>query len=317
MLKMNHQFPENTTGSRIDQWFADQVRIRSRGRLTINVHWSNGLGEPRDNLSLISRGVLDMAAMSAGYFPDKMPMLAAPNSIPMAMDNVCQAREIMKALLKKIPEVADEAAELGVRPLFFHVLNPYMLATRTPVTRLEDLKGMRIRTWGEDLPGLIRAAGAKPVPLFLPDVYPALEKGVIDGCPFSLDLMVSYGIYKLAKHVTEVIMWEGPSWGVWISESVWARLPDDIRDIMAETAEEAGRMEIRRMLAAEKEARTFLLSRGVEFHSFSETEKHRWQASSPDYFGKFIRKMSALGKAGAAAKMVDVWQTMRQTTTCP
>ncbi len=317
VLKMNHQFPENTPGSKIDTWFADQVNKRTKGKLTINIYWSNSLGDPRDNLSLISRGVLDMAAMSPGYFPEEMPLLAAPNSIPMAMENVCQAQDIMKAFIDKVPAVSREASALGIRPLFFHVLNPYVLVSRTPITSLAHMEGKRIRTWGNDMPSLIRSAGGKPVPLFLPDVHPALEKGIIDGCPFSLDLMVSYDIHKLAKHVSEVILWEGPSWGVWISESAWKKLSRETQKIILQTSEEASQREILLVLEAEKKARIFLKSKGVKFHPFPKADLEKWKADSPDYFNLFIQKMKTRGKGEAAGRMVDIWKAMRQNLDCP
>lgn len=317
LLKMNHQFPENTMGSKVDAWFADQVNKRTNGQVIIKIFWSNQLGEPRDNLSLISRGVLDMAAMSPGYFPDNMPLLAAPNSIPMAMDNVCQAKEIMEAFIRKVPEVSKEAKTLGIRPLFFHVLNPYYLVSKTPITKLDHLKGKRIRTWGSHMPELIRSAGAKPVPLFLPDVYPALEKGIIDGCPFSLDLMVSYDIYKIAGHVSEVILWEGPGWGIWISEAVWEKLPEKVQQVILETAAKAVEKDMHMALEAEKQARVFLRSKGARFHTFPKSDIEIWKASSPDFFNAFIQKMENQGKKKAAIQMVEIWQQLRQKITCP
>ena len=317
VLKMNHQFPANTPGSKIDQWFADEIHRRTSGRLTLNIFWSNGLGEPRENLSLISRGVLDMAGMSPGYFPEELPLTAAPNSIPMAMENVCQARDIMQAFIDEVPAVSEEARALGIVPLFFHVLNPYLLVSREPITRLADLEHKRVRTWGKDLPGLIRAAGAKPVPLFLPDVYPALEKGIIDACPFSLDLMVSYNIHEVAGHVTEVILWEGPSWGVWISEAAWEKLPPDVKEIVTETAREASRKEIDVVLEAAQNARMFLDKKGVKFHPFPPSDLAAWKAASPDYFDLFIKSMTAKGNGEAARQMVDLWKTMRKDLDCP
>lgn len=317
VLRMNHQFPESTPGSGIDVWFADTVYQRTRGRLKIKIFWANSLSDPRDNLSLISRGVLDMAAMSPGYFPEEMPLTAAPNSIPMAMDDVCQAREIMLAMIDRIPAVLEEAAAMGIKPLFFHVLNPYYLVSRTPVKRLSDLEGKRVRTWGKDMPGLIRSAGAKPVPLFLHDLYPAMEQGIIDACPFSLDLMVSYNLHELAGHVTEVILWEGPSWGIWISEFAWNRLPEDIRTIVSETAKEASLREIAVVLEAEKQARAFLADRGVRFHPFPRADLNAWKAASPDYFDLFINAMTARGSGEAARQMVTLWKTMRRNIKCP
>jgi len=177
ILKMNHQFPENTAGSKIDQWFADEIKLKTGGGVEIRMFWSNGLGEPRDNLSLLQGGRVDMAAMSAGYFPHELPLLSAPNSIPMAMDDVCQSSEIMNAFLTRIPAVSQEASDHGLRPLFFHLLNPYLLVTKEPVLRLSDLKGKRIPTWGNEMADLVRAARGKPVPLFLPDLYSAMEQG--------------------------------------------------------------------------------------------------------------------------------------------
>lgn len=317
VLKMNHQFPATTPGSKIDQWFADQIKQRTQGKLFIKIFWSNGLGEPRDNLSLISRGVLDMAGMSPGYFPKEMPLLAAPNSIPMAMDTVCQARDLMEKFIEKVPAVSQEATALGIRPLFFHVLNPYLLVTTTPVTQLSHLKEKRIRTWGNDMPSLIRAAKGKPVPLFLPDVYAALEKGIIDGCPFSLDLMVTYELHKVARHVSEVILWEGPGWGVWISELAWNKLSIEFQNILTQTAKEASHREILLILEAEKAARETLKTLGVTFHPFPKEELDKWKTQAPDYFKKFIQQMDTQGKGGAAQHMVDLWQSMKKNGPCP
>lgn len=244
IFRMNHQFPATATGSKIDQWFADEISRATRGEVEIRIFWDNGLGGPRENLVLLENGDIDMAAMSAGYFPRELALHAAPNSIPMGMDDICQPSAIMKTLLSEIPSFAAEAEQHGVRALFFHLLNPYFLITKEPVVRLSDLQGKRIRTWGEEMPRMIKAAGARPVNLFLPDIYEALTQGVIDGCPFSVDLVVSYGVYPVARHITEVVLWEGPGWGVWISRVAWERLTDPQRRIFLDTAESARQREI-------------------------------------------------------------------------
>ena len=317
VLKMNHQFPADAAGSQIDQWFADEVKRLSEGQLEIRIYWSNMLGEPRENLALLKNTAIDLAAMSAGYFPEELPFYSAPNSIPMAMDDICQSSAIMEALMTRIPAFKAEAARHRIRPLFFHLLNPYVLVTRTPVTKLADLKGMRIRTWGSEMPRLIRAAGAKPVSLFLPDIYEALNRGVIDGCPFALDLVLAYKLHLVARHVTEVILWEGPSWGVWISETTWQRLSPRHRSIMLAAAAAARQKEIPQTLAAEKNARRYLRNHGVHFHAFASAELERWKQLSPDFFGNFILRMKSVGLETAARQTVALWQQMRSSVHCP
>ncbi len=316
ILHMNHQFPAEAAGSRIDHWFAEQVKKETNGEVEIRIFWSNGLGQPTENLALLKAGHIDMAAMSAGYFPEQLPFFSAPNSIPMAMDDICQSSAIMKALVSELPVFKQEAAENGIRPLFFHLLNPYLLVTRKPVKRLKDLNGLRIRTWGNDLPLLMKAAGAQPVKLFLPDIPEALKQGVIDGCPFSVDLVVSYKIYDTAKHVSRVTIWEGPSWGIWISESIWKRLSVSHQNVLLSVAERSRKKEIPVTLAAEKRAEAFLLTKGVTFHTFPASELAKWKAKSPDFFNRFVQRMKAKGLEKEARQAIRKWREIRDSIQC-
>ncbi|MBU2627574.1 MAG: hypothetical protein KKE61_03065, partial [Proteobacteria bacterium] len=61
VLKMNHQFPSATTGSKIDQWFADQIKAATDNEIQIRIFWSNQLGDPKENLGLLRTGAIDMA----------------------------------------------------------------------------------------------------------------------------------------------------------------------------------------------------------------------------------------------------------------
>lgn len=316
-LRLNHQFPAAAAGSKIDQWFADAVAEASGGTLRIHIFWSNALGEPKENLTLLRNGAIDMAAMSAGYFPADLPFFSAPNSMPMALDTICQSSDLMAAFMAKVPAFTEEAAANGIRPLFFHLLNPYLLVSREPITGLDGLSGKKIRTWGEDMPRLIQAAGGVPKTIFLPELYENLQRGVIDGAPFSLDLMVTYRIYEVARHVTEVVLWEGPAWGVWISARTWAELTAAERGVIREAAEKARRRELALTAEAAVEARGVLLGKGVAFHPFPAGDLARWQQANPDFFGDWIRKMAARGKADAARDTVRLWKEIRKNTPCP
>lgn len=72
-LTLNHQFPATALGSKIDQWFADEVKQASKGEVEIRIFWSGAMGAARENLVMLKNGTIDMAAMSAGYFPAELP----------------------------------------------------------------------------------------------------------------------------------------------------------------------------------------------------------------------------------------------------
>jgi TRAP-type C4-dicarboxylate transport system substrate-binding protein len=318
LLKVNHQFRADAANSKLDQWFADEVKSATNGEIEIRFFWSNGLGEPKQNLPMFKNGTIDMASMVAGYYPKELPFFSAPNSLPMAIDNICQASEIMKALMEKIPAYAEEAAQNGIRPLYFHLLNPYLLISKTPITKFSDLKDKRIRIWGDDIPILMKAAGATPVPLFMPDIYEALKGKTLDACPFSLDLIQTYKIYELAKNISEVVVWEGPGVGIWISEKTWKALSPAHQKVMLETAEKLRQKQISMTLETERLAREFLKANGVTFHKFPDEELAAWKKASPDVFQEWINRMEKLGKKDAAEQTVRLWKEIRSATPqCP
>lgn len=312
-LKLNSQWPATTAGSKVDQWFADEIKRRTNGDVEIRIFWSEALGKAAENLSLLKSGAIEMGAMSPGYFPTQLPFHAAPNSIPMAMETVKQANVLMKRLAAEVPAFQAEAKANGVRTLFFHHLNPYLLVSREPITTVEAMKGRKIRTWGTDMPRMAQAVGATPVTLSLPEIYESLSRGVVDSAPFSVDLVVNYKIYEVAKNVSEMTLWLGPSWGVWIGDSAWQKLTPAQQKVLTDVAEEARERDYKVTIEAEAAAREELKKRGVAFHPFPEAEKAKWRGALPNFFADFIAAQEKNGKGDDARKAVAIWKEVVAT----
>jgi TRAP-type C4-dicarboxylate transport system substrate-binding protein len=310
-LRMNSQFTATAEGSKIDQWFADEVAKATNGEVTIKIFWAGALGAPQENLSLLGAGAIDMAAMSPAYFPSDLPFFSAPNSLPMTMDNLRQASALMPRLTAEVPAFQKEAARHGIRPLFFHLLNPYLLMSRSPVVALQDLKGKKVRTWGEDLPKLFMAAGATPVNILIPEIYENLQHGVIDAVPFNVDLAVTYKIHEAARHVTEVVIWMGPAWGVWITEAAWNKISPENQAKITAVVERARIRELETTARAEKHARKALQEAGVTFHPFPAEELAKWKAASPDFYDDWTARMEKLGQGDDARKAVEIMRQVR------
>lgn len=313
ILKLNSQWPSTTPGSKVDQWFADEVKRRTDGEVEIKIFWSEALGKAAENLSLMQKGAIEMGAMSPAYFPTQLPFHTAPNSIPMTMDTVTQANVLMKRLVAEVPAIEAEAKANGVRTLFFHHLNPYLLVSKEPLVNLESVKGKKIRTWGSDMPRMAQAAGMIPVTLSLPEIYEGISRGVVDAAPFSVDLVMTYKIYEAAKNISEITLWLGPSWGVWIGEPAWQKLSEKQQKVMLEVSAEANQRDMVATIAAEKAAREELKKRGVVFHPFAEADRQKWKDSLPDFFAEFITTQEKAGKGKDAAHMIAIWKDVAGT----
>ena len=309
-LRANSQWPETHAGSQVDKWWADEIRSRTGGEVDIQLFFGGALGKAKENLELLRTGAIDIAMMSPGYFPAQLPMHAAPNSIPMAMSSVDQATELMERLMDEVPALDEEAKENGLKTLFFHHLNPYLLVCKDPVTDVAGMAGKKMRTWGKALPQAVEAVGGTPVTLSLPEIYEGLARGTVDCIPFSVDLVLNYKINEVATNISEITIWEGPTNATWISLVAWDKLSADQQKIVQEVSREAFRKDRDATLAAGVEARKELEKIGVKFHAFSDAEKKKWQDANPDFFADFIKEMEAKGKGDAARKMIDIWRNV-------
>lgn len=307
-LRMSHQWTENNAGSKIDKWFADEIEKRTNGEVKIKIFWAEALGKAKENLALLQQGAIDMAAMSPGYFPAQMPFYAAPNSIPMTMDEVPHATELMKRLMLEVPIYQEETKRNGIKALFFHHLNPYKLVCKEAVTTVDGMNGKKMRTWGKDMPRMVQAAGGTPVTLSLPEIYEGLSRGAVDCAPFAVDLVVNYKIYEVAKHISNITLWLGPSTGIWISQSAWSKLTPEQQEIFVKTGLEAAERDREAVIAAGDAAIATLKEKGVTMHDFPAEEAAKWRAANPDFFADFIAEMEKKGWGDDARKTVSIWK---------
>jgi TRAP-type C4-dicarboxylate transport system substrate-binding protein len=307
-LRMSNQWTETTAGAKVDKWWASEIEKRTGGAVKIKIFWAGVLGKAKENLGLIQQGAIDLAAMSPGYFPAQLPFHAAPNSIPMAMSRPDQATELMERLLTEVDEFDKEAKRNGMKALFFHHLNPYQLVCKEPAKSVADMKGRKVRTWGKDMPRMVQAAGGVPVTLGLAELYEGLSRGTVDCIPFSVDLMVNYKIYEVAKHMHEITLWEGPTNAVWMAAKVWNSLTAAQKKIIQEVSFEAAKRDRDQVIAAGDAAIATLKSKGVQFHKFPKAEAAKWKAANPDFFGDFIKDQTAAGRGEGAKKTIKIWR---------
>jgi TRAP-type C4-dicarboxylate transport system substrate-binding protein len=308
LLRANSQWTEVFAGSKVDMWWADEIKKRTNGEVEIKLFFGGALGKAQENLPLLQEGAIDIAMMSPGYFPAQLPFHAAPNSIPMAMSKVDEATELMERLMAEVPAFDDEARANGVKTLFFHHLNPYELVCKDQITGVADMQGKKMRTWGKALPQAVEAVGATPVTLFLPEIYEGLARGTVDCIPFSVDLVLNYKMYEVAKNIHRITIWEGPTNATWISLKAWDKLSADQQKILQEVSLEAMRKDRDATIAAGEAAIAELEAKGVQFHEFPAAEEAKWRELNPDFFGDFIKEMEGLGKGDDARKTIKIWK---------
>ncbi len=121
----------------------------------------------------------------------------------------------------------------GVKVLALHAHNGGLIhTTDTPVRKLEDLKGLRLRFPSGPIKALLESLGATPQGLPPGKVYENAQKGVIDGTVFPWDPMNSFKLGEVMNYHTEVGGIYTVSFWFAMNERRYNSLPEDVRKVI-------------------------------------------------------------------------------------
>jgi len=108
-----------------------------------------------------------------------------------------------------------------------------------PINSVADMKGLKVRVIpSPSYIALFRALGAAPTPMAFGEVYTALQQGVIDGAENDAVTYMTTKHMEVARNLalTSHMMLANT---FFISEQVWQRLPDDLKQVLKKASLEA------------------------------------------------------------------------------
>lgn len=147
--------------------FAELVKEKSGGKIEVKLFPGGTLGGDVQTVSALQGGVIEMTVLNAGILASNVKEFGAVD-LPFLFDSGEEADKVMDgpfgtSLMERLPAtglVGVAYWELGFRNL---------TNNRHPVTKLEDIKGLKIRTIQSPIPvELFNALGANAVPLPIP-----------------------------------------------------------------------------------------------------------------------------------------------------
>lgn len=141
-----------------------------------------------------------------------------------------------------------------------------LITTSKPVRRVEDLKGLKIRTIPTPVYlAALRMMGANPTPMAYGEIYTALQTGVIDGFEQAPAIVVAERFNEVAKHMTKT-RHLFPAMVICYSKAQWDRLSPADQTSLRQAAKVT--QEKQRALAPIREAEALqtLAGRGMTVH---------------------------------------------------
>ncbi len=242
--------------------FAEVVKAKTNGRIDIQVAHSAQLGDDAAMVTAIRTGALDITANSQGAVAAAVPEYAA-YGMPFMFSTPAQAFKVLDGPLGK--ELADKSAEKGMVVLgYWDNRIRHMTNSKRPITKVEDMKGLKMRTPPDAvLVDIMQALSADPQQIKFAELYVALQQGVVDGQENPLVNIHASKLYEVQKHLalTSHMFQMTP---LLISKRTWDRLSEADRKVMQEAATEATALQRKLSQEADDKLLADLKAKGVQ-----------------------------------------------------
>jgi len=219
-------------------------------------------------LDAVQNGTVEMGHTASYYYFGKDPTFTFGTSLPFGPNmRINQAwymngggREVLNEFYKNYNVISLLAGNTGCQ------MGGWF---RKEIKTVADLSGLKFRIGG--FPGkVLQKLGAVPQQLAGGDIYPALEKGTIDGAewvgPYDDEKL---GFYKIAPHYYYPGWWEGgPITMAMVNLDKWNSLPKQYQSVLEQAGHFASNWIMSKYDERNPPALKKLIANGTKLHAF-------------------------------------------------
>jgi TRAP-type C4-dicarboxylate transport system substrate-binding protein len=235
LVAVTQPLPTQPQYTRVDvPYLREMMAQRTGGRIetTLSTHAERNLSGT-EIVRLVRSGQADLGAGTLTTLSGDVPILDGVDLAGLA-PGIGVARQIADAVL---PVANRDLERFGVRLVIMYPFPAQVLFCRQPFASLADLRGRKIRTFGNSLVDLVGAMGAQPVSIGFPEVYSALERGVVDCGITGSGSGVAARWPEVTTHISNLPL----SWavaGYMVNLAWWNRLDPQVRAFLEGTFRE-------------------------------------------------------------------------------
>jgi TRAP-type C4-dicarboxylate transport system substrate-binding protein len=177
-----------------------------------------------EHLRVTGRGLVEMSEVVASMAFGDAPPLVLSDLPYLALDEA--ERKTLRGVMW--PKVYETLRKHHVEAIAWGAYPPRNIVLRTPAKGLEDLKGRKIRTAGGLEAEYVKLWGAAPSFVVWAEVYPAAQRGIVDGILTAAVAIETAKLYEVAPYFLKI---DGPvaHFFVTVNKDAWDRLPADVQ----------------------------------------------------------------------------------------
>ncbi|QPK64548.1 DctP family TRAP transporter solute-binding subunit [Methylomonas sp. LL1] len=255
------------------QRFAERIAERSQGRVEVKVYPDQQLGTDEQMVEMAREGKLDLLLTPTAKLSVDVPAMQYAD-LPFYFADRAELYSMLDGepgnlLLAKLNDI-------GLVGIAFWENGFKQFTANRPLLRPEDFAGLRIRTMKSRLlMDQFSAMGAEPVVIDFATLHQALTDGAVDGQENPLVAIAGKRLYEVQSHLTlSNHAWLGYVFSA--SRKAFEGLPQDIRDLILDTARELAPWEREETARREAQFLETIRAAGVQVHTLGGDQRQRF-----------------------------------------
>lgn len=288
------------------QWFAEQLKERTEGRVSIEFFWGGGLLPAREILGGISTGVVDMGTIAGVYNSRELNELLV-GDVPIRVDDMWSAARAMLDMASEEGSILD--ASFDELNIMFNAVYPVgptqLVCTGDDIKTVKDLEGKRILTFGA-LTAPLEKVGAKPVSITLSEAFSGLSSGLLDCTVIYTYALPVYRLHEVTGQLVNINFISPVALGMAVNQDSLARLSEEdqatFRELGVELTDRLSERVDQASADVQAQLQEGLDGRKLVVNEFSSEDSQKlWDEGAPDV-QKWVDDSKGYGFDGAALR---------------
>lgn len=265
--------------------FADAVSDATKGAVKIRIFPNSLLGAESESAEGIRLGSIQMGIITSSVFTTWVPQVQVLDLPFLFRDD--QHAVAANAVLTKA--LSESFREKGFHLLGFSVNGARQLMSKDPIVTPTDAAGKKMRVIQSPIHvALWKAVGANPVPIPAPEVYNAMQTGVVDFFDNTATNYLTFRFYEVAPHYTKLS--HIYAMGAWVvSEPWWQKLTADQQAAIEKAAHDAQADIVPLQAKQDEEALAKTVAQGATIHEVK--DKAAWRELMKPVWAEFTPKI--------------------------
>jgi len=293
-LTYSNFFPASHIQSQLVDSWCKEVEARTKGRVNIKHYPGQTLTKAAECYEGVVKGRSDLGFSVLSYTPDRFPVMGTVD-LPLGYTSGKVATAVANEVYRKFrpKELSD------TRVMYLHAHGPALINTRgKAVKRLEDMKGIRLRTTGAAAQVVTALAGI-PVSAPMPECYPLIKSGKADGSTHPVESHKGWKLAEVENYLTAAYsIAYTTTFFVVMNKERWDGLPPDIKVIFEEINNEWLLQHGEAWDTSDTEGMQFFLAHGGQLIGLESSEAARWKAAIAPIMDGYAKSLDEKGLKG-------------------